>query len=226
MKRNKHQIALHINLAILNRELSLEFHHRHTAILNKHQITVSSANSSWLEDDNVTIVSAHASEKNMTAGVRIHKKNPLTFLPLEVAMYSIYPEIITVISKLNNTHSIYEICGLWSEANIHNKTINIALSMLAATSIFSSHNHAIFLFNSPFTFYISRALGFKRYQEFNSAEGYPYPTSQFRSYIWTRYEDIKKGNCRVNFYSKLIKKNTPFFLFEQIRFQIISSSCS
>ena len=173
---------------------SVKFHQGHSEVLSSYGLKLTSANPSWIEDQDCYVVLVESLDGTQSyGGARIQISTPEIQLPLESAIGYLEPRIYDVV-KVLRPEGTAEICGLWNSAVVAGMGIGSTFSIRCAFAVAGSLNiKSMFALCSPYTYRMAASFGFLKMRELGTDGVLPYP-SEKQVAIVTFQDDVKLMN--------------------------------
>jgi len=170
--------------AVEHPEYSALFHNGHTGVLTELGIkNLNSAQPSWLSDPNVFVLIAIDSDREVVAGLRIHRFNAASgSLPI---IESIKEQDSRIIEAIHATlpGGTAEACGLWSAKKVFGKGLTPLLCIAAIPVMAEIGLSNFFCFAAPYTEKMIKTNGLIEVTEVGDNGRLPYPTPEFISVV-------------------------------------------
>jgi hypothetical protein len=170
--------------AVEHSEYSALFHNGHTGVLTELGIkNLNSAQPSWMSDPNVFVLIAIDSDREVVAGLRIHRFNSASgSLPI---IESIKEQDSRIIEAIHATlpEGTAEACGLWSAKKVFGKGLTPLLCIAAIPVMAEVGLSNFFCFAAPYTEKMIKTNGLIEVTEVGDNGRLPYPTPEFISVV-------------------------------------------
>jgi hypothetical protein len=170
--------------AVEHPEYSALFHNGHTGVLTELGIkNLNSAQPSWMSDPNVFVLIAIDSDREVVAGLRIHRFNSASgSLPI---IESIKEQDSRIIEAIHATlpEGTAEACGLWSAKKVFGKGLTPLLCIAAIPVMAEVGLSNFFCFAAPYTEKMIKTNGLIEVTEVGDNGRLPYPTPEFISVV-------------------------------------------
>jgi hypothetical protein len=170
--------------AVEHPEYSELFHNGHTGVLTELGIkNLNSAQPSWMSDPNVFVLIAIDSDREVVAGLRIHRFNSASgSLPI---IESIKEQDSRIIEAIHATlpEGTAEACGLWSAKKVFGKGLTPLLCIAAIPVMAEVGLSNFFCFAAPYTEKMIKTNGLIEVTEVGDNGRLPYPTPEFISVV-------------------------------------------
>jgi hypothetical protein len=170
--------------AVEHSEYSALFHNGHTGVLTELGIkNLNSAQPSWMSDPNVFVLIAIDSDREVVAGLRIHRFNAASgSLPI---IESIKEQDSRIIEAIHATlpGGTAEACGLWSAKKVFGKGLTPLLCIAAIPVMAEVGLSNFFCFAAPYTEKMIKTNGLIEVTEVGDNGRLPYPTPEFISVV-------------------------------------------
>jgi len=170
--------------AVENPEYCSLFHSGHTGVLTELGIkNLNSAQPSWMSDPHVFVLVAIDSDREVVAGLRIHRFNSeLGSLPI---IESIKEQDSRIITAIHSTlpGGTAEACGLWSAKKVFGKGLTPLLCIAAIPVMADIGLTNFFCFAAPYTEKMIKTNGLIEVTDVGDNGRLPYPTPEFISVV-------------------------------------------
>jgi hypothetical protein len=170
--------------AIEHPEYSRLFHDGHTGVLTELGIkNLNSAQPSWMSDPNVFVLIAIDNDREVVAGLRIHRfRSASGSLPI---IESIKEQDSRIIDAIHSTlpGGTAEACGLWSAKKVFGKGLTPLLCIAAIPVMAEIGLTNFFCFAAPYTEKMIKTNGLIEVTEVGDNGRLPYPTPEFISVV-------------------------------------------
>lgn len=167
-----------------NPDLANSYLKSHNAVLEKLNLGFIPSSKNWMESNNVFCFGLlhPTKEKELISGlkVQIKEKDPL---PVETSLRNLSKKVVTLVNRLNNEGVVAEMCGLWIDPCFSKQGLPKKLSLYAVNYLSTLPISDLLIFYSTYTQGIVEEIGFKRISDLENKGVFPYPTSQYLSFV-------------------------------------------
>ncbi|MCB9261058.1 MAG: hypothetical protein H6607_01615 [Flavobacteriales bacterium] len=155
-----------------------EYIEGHLNVLRDYGVTsVASSNPTWMFNPNVYCVVA-LREKEMLAGIRIHKADGKTELPMEAGVSKLDEKVSLEITK-NLKVGAGEQCGLWNSKKIKGFGISWVLVNSSIAILSQLKIKRLYGLASDYSMFLFEPAGFRIQRQFGNHGDFEYPTKDY-----------------------------------------------
>lgn len=142
-------------------EASIKFAEGHSNVLSAYGVTkVTSASNEWMNNPDVYVCMAEATDGTAVGGVRVHVANGSIHLPMEVAIAQVEENVYDFMAK-HAQNGAAELCGLWNAREVAGFGIGTTYLMWAGIAITTQLKlNSLFALCAEHTLKISVEKGF------------------------------------------------------------------
>lgn len=155
------EIKIRAFRAVDERDACMKFAEGHSNVLNAYGVTkVTSASNEWMDNPDVYVCMAEATDGFICGGVRVHVSNGTIPLPMETAIGQVEDNVYDFMKKHAATGA-GELCGLWNAREVAGYGIGTTYLMWAGIAITSQLKlNSLFALCAEHTLKISVEKGF------------------------------------------------------------------